>query len=189
MRGTGEITRLLVAMKGGNPAAESDLLALVYRELKALARRYLRQERPDHTLQPTALVHEAYLRLKTRHPRSWKNREHFFASASIAMRRILVDYARQRAAAKRPEGKLRVEIDDALSPEQPRIEELLILDQLLTQLGNLSPRQARLIELVYFGGLTLEQAAPVLGMSERTAKRDWQAARAWLHAQLSREKQ
>src|SRR5262249_17618844 len=116
-------------------------------------------------------------------------REHFFASAAVAMRRILVDYARQRAAAKRRGGILRVAIDSAQNPEQPRIEEILILDELLTQLSKLGPRQARLIELVYFAGLTLDQAAPVLGISERTAKRDWEAARAWLHARLTRNRQ
>jgi RNA polymerase sigma factor (TIGR02999 family) len=184
---TGEITRLLAALKRGDPNAESNLVALVYDELNSLAHRYMRHERPDHTLQPTALVNEAYLRLMGRDARDWNNRTHFFATASIVMRRILVDHARQRAAAKRPGSKKRVEIDDAMAATRPRLDELLALDEALTRLAGWSPRQARLVEMIYFGGLTEEEAAGELGISLRTAKRDWTAARAWLQAQLGRK--
>jgi RNA polymerase sigma factor (TIGR02999 family) len=184
---TGEITRLLAALKRGDPHAESNLVALVYDELNTLAHRYMRHERPDHTLQPTALVNEAYLRLMGRDARDWNDRAHFFATASIVMRRILVDHARQRAAAKRPGNKKRVEIDDAMAATRPRVDELLALDEALTRLAGWSPRQARLVEMIYFGGLTEEEAAGELGISLRTAKRDWTAARAWLQAQLGRK--
>jgi RNA polymerase sigma factor (TIGR02999 family) len=173
-------------VKEGDVHAECDLLALVYKELNALARRYMRRERHDHTLQPTALVHEAYLRLMGADARDWNGRAHFFASASVVMRRILVDHARQRAAGKRPGGKLRVEIGEALIPAQDQIEDLLIIDEALTQLAAWNSRQARLVEMMYFGGLTVEEAAAVLGISRRTAERDWHAARAWLHSRLGR---
>jgi RNA polymerase sigma factor (TIGR02999 family) len=144
----------------------------------------MRRERPDHTLQPTALVHEAYLRLMRDCPSDWQSRAHFFAAASIVMRRILVDHARQRAAAKRPGGKQKVELDDLMASASPRIEQLLILDQALDRLAGWDRRQARLVEMLYFGGLTEHEAAEVLGVSVRTVKRDWSAARAWLQAQL-----
>jgi len=181
----GEITRLLAALKRGDQNAESHLVALVYDDLNRLAHRYMRQERPDHTLQPTALVNEAYLRLMGSEAKDWNNRAHFFATAAVVMRRILVDHARQRAAAKRPGGKQRVEIDEKLASTRPRVEELLVLDDALTRLAAWNPRQARLVEMMYFGGLTEEEAAGVLDISVRTVKRDWTSARAWLHAQLS----
>jgi len=180
----GEITRLLAAVRRGDQRADSALMSLVYDELHVIARRYMRRERPDHTLQPTALVNEAYLRLLQPEDADWKDRAHFFAAASVVMRRILVDYARQRAAAKRPGGKARVEFDDVLASAQPRIEQVLILDQALTKLAAMDARQARLVEMKFFGGLTEQEAAEVLGVSERTAKRDWAVARAWLHTQL-----
>ena len=185
----GEITRLLAALKRGDPSAESNLVVLVYDELNRLAHRYMRHERPDHTLQPTALVNEAYLRLMgpANDARDWNNRTHFFATASVVMRRILVDHARQRAAAKRPGGKQRVEIDETMAATRPRLDELLALDEALTRLAGWSPRQARLVEMIYFGGLTEDEAAQVLGISLRTAKRDWTGARAWLQAQLNRK--
>ena len=181
---TGEITSLLAAIRSGDPSAEANLVVLVYDEFRALARRYMRRERPDHTLQPTALVHEAYLRLMHDYPADWQSRAHFFAAASIVMRRILVDHARQRAAAKRPGGKRRVELDDFMVSASPRIEQLLILDEALDRLAGWDRRQARLVEMLYFGGLTEQEAAEVLGVSVRTVKRDWSAARAWLQAQL-----
>lgn len=185
MSSAGEITKLLAAMKHGDTKAESNLVALVYDELNRLAHRYMRHERPDHTLQPTALVNEAYLRLMGAEAKTWNGRSHFFATASVVMRRILVDHARQRAAAKRPGGKQRVEIDDFLASTSPRTEEMLILDEALTQLAAMNARQAHLVEMIYFGGLTMEEAAGELEISVRTAKRDWSAARAWLHGQLN----
>jgi RNA polymerase sigma-70 factor (ECF subfamily) len=181
----GEITRLIAAMKGGDPNAEANLVALVYKDLHALARRSMRRERPDHTLRPTALVNEAYLRMMGDGSRNWNGRSHFFATAAIVMRRILVDYARQRAAAKSPAGKQQVELNDMLVSGSPRTEELLILDEALTRLAEWDARKARVVEMIYFGGLTEEEAAEVLGVSSRTVKRDWRDARAWLQAQLS----
>jgi RNA polymerase sigma factor (TIGR02999 family) len=181
----GEITKLLAALKHGDTKAESNLVALVYDELNRLAHRYMRHERPDHTLQPTALVNEAYLRLMGADAKTWNGRAHFFATASVVMRRILVDHARQRAASKRSGGKQRIELDDFLASTSPRTADMLALDEALTRLSEWSPRQGRLVEMMYFGGLTEEEAAAELGISLRTAKRDWRAARAWLHAQLS----
>jgi RNA polymerase sigma-70 factor (ECF subfamily) len=180
----GDITKLLAAMRRGDPLAEANLVALVYEDFHALAKRYMNRERPDHTLQPTALVNEAYVRLLRDNPAEWQSRAHFFAAASIVMRRILVDHARSRAAAKRPGGKQRVELDEFMAAASPRIEQLLILDEALTRLADWDRRQARLVEMIYFGGLTESEAAAVMGISERTVKRDWRAARAWLQSQL-----
>src|ERR1017187_10447000 len=130
------------------------------------------------------LVNEAYLRLLHDRPAEWQGRAHFFAAASIVMRRILVDHARSRAAAKRPGGKQRVSLDEFMASANPRIEQLLILDEALTRLADWDRRQARLVEMIYFGGLTESEAAAVMGISERTVKRDWRAARAWLQSQL-----
>jgi RNA polymerase sigma-70 factor, ECF subfamily len=157
---------------------------LVYGEMHARARRYMRRERPDHTLQPTALVHETYLRLMQGCAVDWQGRAHFYATASVVMRQILVDHARAHAAGKRPDGKRRVDLDGLLAAQSPRIEELLILDEALTRLAAMDARQARLVELLYFGGLTEEEAAETLGISVRTVKRDWASARAWLQSQL-----
>jgi RNA polymerase sigma-70 factor, ECF subfamily len=183
----GEITGLLASVRNGDRTAESRLLSLVYGELNRLAQLYMSRERAGHTLQPTALVNEAYLRLMGSCSKNWNDRVHFFASASIVMRRVIVDYARRRQAAKRPAGKLRTELDEALAAAKPRIEDLLIVDEALTRLAACNPRQARLVEMMYFGGLTEEEAATALGISLRTAKRDWTAARAWLHSELARK--
>jgi RNA polymerase sigma factor (TIGR02999 family) len=171
-------------MRRGDSEAEAQLVALVYDDFHALAKRYMTRERPDHTLQPTALVNEAYVKLLRDRPAEWENRSHFFAAASIVMRRILVDHARARFAAKRTGGKQRMELDDFMASASPRIEQLLILDEALTRLAQWDRRQARLVEMMYFGGLTAKEAAGVLGIGERTVKRDWRAARAWLQAQL-----
>jgi RNA polymerase sigma factor (TIGR02999 family) len=180
----GEITSLLAAMRRGDPDAENRLAALVYDDFHALARHYMKRERPDHTLQPTALVNEAYVRLLRDRPRDWESRSHFFAAASIVMRRVLVDHARTRAAAKRAGGRQRVELDDFMASTSPRVDLMLILDEALTTLAEWDPRQARLVEMMYFGGLTAPEAAGVMGISERTVKRDWRAARAWLQSRL-----
>jgi RNA polymerase sigma-70 factor, ECF subfamily len=181
----GEITVLLAAIKGGDANAENRLIGLVYDDLRAVARRSMRRERPDHTLQPTALVNETYLRLISDNTIDWKGRAHFFATAATVMRRILVDYARQRAAGKRVGGRQRVDLDTLMAAASPHVEQLLILDQALTRLAEWGPRQAQLVEMMYFGGLTEAEAAEVLRVSVRTVRRDWSAARAWLQSQLS----
>jgi RNA polymerase sigma factor (TIGR02999 family) len=147
----------------------------------------MRRERADHTLQPTALINEAYIRLLGGDHKGWNDRVHFFANASVVMRRVIVDYARRHRAAKRPGGKWRVELDEALATVNPKMEDLLIIDEALVRLAELSPRQARLVEMMFFGGLTADEAAEALGISARTATRDWVAARAWLHSQLSKK--
>jgi RNA polymerase sigma-70 factor (ECF subfamily) len=182
----GEITALLCAWQQGDSRAESRLLGLIYKDLHARARLYMRRERPDHTLQPTALVHEAYLRMM-REGGDYQSRAHFLAAASVVMRRVLVDHARQRAAAKRPSHQNRVELTDVLAAGSTRIEDMLLLDEALTQLAACDARQARIVELLFFGGLTEEEAAQTLGVSSRTVKRDYRSARAWLQTQYKRK--
>jgi RNA polymerase sigma factor (TIGR02999 family) len=181
---SGEITALLEAAKGDS-GAESRLMALMYRDLHDRARRYMQRERRDHTLQPTALVHEAFLRLMRDRDPDLRSRTHFLAMASIAMRRVLVDHARERAAAKRTGGKARVELHDAVAAQAPRGEEMLALDEALVRLAACDARQARVVEMLFFGGMTEEEAAEALGVSARTVKRDWRSARAWLHGQMA----
>ena len=182
---SGEITALLEAVRQGDSDAESRLMALMYRDLHARARHYMQRERRDHTLQPTALVHEAFLRLMRQPDADLRSRAHFLAMASIVMRRVLVDHARERAAAKRTGGKARVELHEGVAAQQPRGEEMLALDEALTRLAVCDARQARVVEMLFFGGMTEEEAAESLGISSRTVKRDWRSARAWLHAQMS----
>jgi RNA polymerase sigma factor (TIGR02999 family) len=183
---SGEITALLGAWQQGDPRAESRLMSLIYKDLHARAQLYMRRERRDHTLQPTALVHETYLRLM-REGGDYHSRAHFLAAASIVMRRVLVDHARERAAAKRTGDKQRVELNDVLAAENPRVEDMLVLDEALTQLAACDARQARVVELLFFGGLTEEEAATTLGVSSRTVKRDYRSARAWLQTQFNRK--
>ena len=172
------VTDLLAASRRGDPAAFEQLLPLVYDELHAIAGRHMRGERPDHTLQPTALVHEAFLRLAgVEIP--YDDRTHFIRAASQAMRRVLVDHARARNAAKRG-GNLRVTLDEAVVPQEDRIVDLLVLDDALNRLAAAEPRWARVVELRFFGGLEVTEVAAVLGISTATAKRDWQFARTWL---------
>ncbi len=180
----GEITGLLGAVKRGDAEAESRLIKLVYAEFHSRAEHYMRGERPDHTLQPTALVNEAYLRMMQDHALDFQSRAHFFATASLVMRRVLVDHARARAAGKRPDGKLKVELDEFFAAQSPHLDQMLILDEALTRLTQMDARQGRLVEMMYFGGLTHQQAAAVLDISVRTVKRDWTSARAWLQSQL-----
>ena len=180
----GPITTQLAALRRGDRQAESVLAELVYDDLHARARRYMRRERRDHTLQPTALVHETLLKLLRQDPIEWQDRAHFLAVASVVMRRILVDHARRRRAAKRPAGQARVELDERQAALRPDLDRLLMLDEALTRLSRMDPRQGRLVELMHFGGLTEEETAEALGVSVRTVKRDWASARAWLHAQL-----
>jgi RNA polymerase sigma factor (TIGR02999 family) len=179
-----EVTRLLNAWSGGNQAALDQLMPLVYDELRRIARGYMRGERPDNTLQPTALVNEAYLRLIGQREVRWQNRAHFFAIAAKLMRRILVDRARRHRAAKRggpaPPSPL---VDVAIAPQQN--VDLLLLDDALNRLSDLDAEQARIVELKYFAGLTIEEIAEVLGSSPATVKREWSVAKAWLHRQMT----
>jgi RNA polymerase sigma factor (TIGR02999 family) len=181
----GTISQLLRAWGGGNLQAREDLVPLVYRELRRRASSYLRRERPDHTLQPTSLVHEAYIRLMAQKRVSWLNRAQFFALAAQLMRRILVDYARERRAAKRP-GGIRVTFDEGLRAVPPPDCELLMLDDALRDLARLDPRQADIVELKYFGGLSEPEVAAVLSLSRATVTREWQSARAWLYRRITK---
>ena len=170
---TSPASDLLHAWGEGDMRARDDLLPLVYSELRAQAARYLRRERRDHTLQPTALVHEAYVRLIGQTRVSWQNRAHFFGLAAEMMRRILVDHARKHQAAKRPGAAVRVAWDDRVGATPPLDCELLLLDQALAELAARDPRQARIVELRYFGGLSEQEAAEVLTISRATVTRDW----------------
>src|SRR6478735_3139275 len=178
------ITQVLNAIEQGDPHAAEQLLPLVYDELRKLAAHRLAGEGPGHTLQPTALVHEAYLKLVGAEPQQpWNGRVHFFAAAAEAMRRILIDHARRKHRARRGGGMKRVELDDLGDVElvAEGQDDLLALDEALTQLAAADPRKAELVRLRYFAGLTLEQAAELLGISRATADRHWAFARAWLY--------
>jgi len=178
------ITDLLVAWNDGRPEALEDLLPLVYAELRRLATGYLRHERGDHTLQPTALVHEAYLRLVDQRRVKWRNRAHFYGIAARMMRRVLVDHARARRAARRGGGVELMPLVENLASTSTRDVDVLALDEALERLAALDERQARIVELKYFGGLSIEETAEVLGISDATVAREWTAARAWLRAEL-----
>jgi len=181
------ITALLAKLSSGNREAEAALIPQVYGELRRQARFYMRHERHDHTLQPTALVHEAYARLLQQRPIPWQDRAHFFATAAQLMRRILVDHARARVADKRGGQQQQVSLIDGLRfVETPSID-VLALNQALERLLELDPRQARIVELHFFGGLGFEEIAAVLQLGERTVKRDWSMARAWLKGELSKQ--
>ena len=182
----GEITQLLVRARNGDRQAESELVPLVYDELRRLARRYMRQEPPDHTLQATALVHEAYLKLVEQREIAWQNRAHFFGVAAQLMRRILVDHARARLAQKRGGSRQKISLDVAVAFSPDQSEQFLALNEALDRLSQLDARQGRIVELKFFGGLTDEEVAEVLRMSSRTVKRDWSVARAWLFREISR---
>lgn len=182
----GPVTALLARLRDGDAAALDRLVPLVHAELRRLARAQLRRERPGHTLQATALAHEAYLRLVGLDAIDWRDRAHFFGVAAGVMRRILIDHARRRRAARRGGGAPPVPLEDVdpAAPERP--EELIALDEALERLRALDPRQERIVELRFFGGLEVAETAAVLGVSERTVKRDWAVARAWLRAELGR---
>jgi RNA polymerase sigma factor (TIGR02999 family) len=182
-----EITRLLVEWGNGDQQALERLTPLVYEELHRLARRYLRQERQGHTLQSTALVHEAYLKLVGQHSVRWQNRAQFFGIAAQLIRRILVDYARNKHAAKRGADSPKLSLDEALAVPGERDLDLVALDDALETLAKLDPRQSRLVELRFFAGLTVEETAEVLQMSPATVKRDWTAAKAWLFREIRRQ--
>jgi RNA polymerase sigma factor (TIGR02999 family) len=177
---------MLGELRAGKREVESRLMEAVYPELRRIAARYMRSERPGHTLQATALVNEAWLQLAGGTGVAWQNRTHFFAVAAQLMRRILVDYARQKKAAKREGGRQRIELSDTLVFSDDRLDEILFVDAALTRLAEWDPRQSKVVELRFFSGLTEEETAEILGVSPRTVKRDWRMARAWLHGELSR---
>jgi len=183
---TQEITHLLLAWREGDEAALEQLMPLVYDELRRLAKRYMGRQRPGHTLQATALVNEAYLRLIDSNRVRWQNRAHFFAVSAQLMRRILVDFARARNNLKRGGGVQHITLDNNLDIAPGRDLDLMALDDALKTLAELNKRQSQVVELRYFGGLSEEEAAEVLNISTRTVRRDWSLARAWLYRELSR---
>jgi len=183
-----QVTQLLVRWREGDREALEELMPLVYDELRRLARHYLQRERSGHTLQSTALVHEAYLRLAGQNPPEWQNRAHFFGIAAHLMRQILVEHARARDAAKRGGGVCRLELDQALGlPSQQLDLDVVALDKALKELEELDAQQSRIVELRFFGGLTIEDTSEVLGISPATVKREWVTARAWLHRAMTGE--
>lgn len=180
------ITTLLRAMKDGDPSAPDRLLPLVYSELHRLAKSYMNRERQDHTLQPTALIAEAYIRLAGGHV-DWQSREHFIAVAANVMRRILVDHARAHRAVIRGGGLKRVDLDEGIVLSKERSNELLLLDDALTKLEKLNPRQAKVVEYRFFGGLSTDQISSILGIATRSVKRDWALARIWLFKEIQKD--
>lgn len=183
---SGDVTQLLVDYSNGKREALDVLTPLVYGELRNLAARYLRRERSDHTLQSTALVHEAYLRLIDQNQVRWQNRAHFFGVAAQMIRRILVDHARTRHAQKRGGNAQKLSLDEAIGLPEQRDLDIIALDDALKLLAELDPQQSKVIELRFFGGLSIEETAEALGISPATVKREWVTARAWLLRQLSR---
>jgi RNA polymerase sigma factor (TIGR02999 family) len=179
-----QVTQLLKQWQEGNEQALEALMPLVYGELKRLAGSYLRRERPDHTLESAALVNEAYLRLVDQTHVQWQNKAHFFGIAAQMMRRILVDHARSHKASKRGAGMPALALDEAVAQVQSQSIDLLGLDEALEKLEKVDPQQSKIVELRFFGGLSIEDAANVLGISPATVKRDWAAARAWLYREV-----
>jgi RNA polymerase sigma-70 factor, ECF subfamily len=180
-----EITQLLHRLEAGDRSGVDRLFSAVYQELRNMAAKCFQREAKGNTLQPTALVHEAYMKLVDQKAVDWQGRTHFFAVAAQAMRRILVDHARQRGAAKRGGGQKRLQLDDQLvSGFQPN-DDILAVDEALSKLAQLDPRQAELVELRFFGGLSVDEAADALGISKRAAEREWTMVRAWLRRELS----
>jgi RNA polymerase sigma factor (TIGR02999 family) len=182
-----EITHLLLAWGSGDQLALEKLMPLVYEELRRLARHYMKHQPAGHTLQTTALVNEAYLRLIDSSRVQWASRAHFFAISAQLMRRILVDFARARTNQKRGGGARQLSLDQALEVSAERGPDLIALDDALTTLATMNPRQCQIVELRYFGGLSEEETAEALKVSERTVRRDWSLARAWLYRELSQE--
>ena len=181
-----DVTALLMELTNGNREAASELMPIVYDELRKLAGRYMRRERTDHTLQATALVHEAYLKLVQQQEANWQSRAHFFGIAAQVMRHILIDHARGHTSEKRGGGKRPVPLEEGLIFTPEKSLELLRLDESLQRLAELDPRQGRVVELRFFGGLTVEETADVLGVSPKTVKREWSMAKAWLHGDMKR---
>jgi len=182
----GEVTRLLGQLRAGKQDVADQLVPLIYDELRRIASAQMRRERPDHTLQATAVVHEAYMRLAGEQEVPWQNRAHFFAIAAQTMRRVLLDYARQRHAGKRGgEGARKVDIDAELLVGDDRLEDVIALDEVLGRLSEMDPEQGRIVELRFFAGLNVEETAEVMGISARTVKREWRSAKAWLSRELA----
>jgi RNA polymerase sigma-70 factor (ECF subfamily) len=180
------ITRLLIEVTHGDTAAVDRVLPLIYDELRTLAANYLRRERTDHTLQPTALVHEAYLRLVDQTRVTWQNRAHFFGIAAQMMRRILVDHARKQAAGKRGGEVQRFSLDENIDHAVERHAELIALDEALKALAAIDEQKARMVELRYFGGLSVEETAEALNVATATVHRHWRATKAWLYGEMTR---
>jgi RNA polymerase sigma factor (TIGR02999 family) len=184
-RPASDVTALLLSWSGGERSAADRLIPVVYDELRRQAARAMRREGPEHTLQTTALVHEAYLRLVDQRRVEWRNRAHFFGIAAEVMRRVLIDHARARLAAKRGGGGTRITLGDAGAVSAPDVDaDVLALHEALERLAGFDPDQARLVELRYFGGLSIEETAQALGVSPATVKREWVLARAWLRREL-----
>jgi RNA polymerase sigma factor (TIGR02999 family) len=181
-----EITRILQDWNGGNEAAKEQLLPFVYDELRRQARYLMSSERSNHTLQPTALVHEAFLRLSEQTGIEWRDRSHFYGFASRVMRQILVDHARLHATAKRGNHPIHFSLDDVQVPIEERAEAILILNEVLGRLENFDEQQAKIVEMRFFGGMNNGEIAESLGISERTVGREWQAARLWLYRELNK---
>jgi RNA polymerase sigma factor (TIGR02999 family) len=181
-----QITQLLLDWSDGDKSALDALMPLVYEELRRLARHYMRGERQGHTLQTTALVNEAYTRLVDYKQMRWQDRAHFFAVAAQAMRRVLVDHARNHRRDKRGAGAVKVSLDEVAMMADEQAAEMVALDAALTSLAEFDPRKSQIVELRYFGGLSIEETAEVLGISPVTVKRDWSTAKVWLHREISR---
>lgn len=183
----GDVTRLLDRIQSGDASAHADLFRLIYDELKRTARRLMKRERPDHTLQATALVNEAYLKLTAMREQSWKNREHFLAIAAKVMRQILVDHARAKAADRRGGRGKKVDLEHVFaSPGTTEyLDTILAVHEALVTLSELDPRQSQIVELAHFGGLSQDEIAQILNVNVRTVKRDWSVAKAWLHKELA----
>jgi RNA polymerase sigma factor (TIGR02999 family) len=181
-----DVTQLLRNWQGGDQSSRDQLLGIVYDELRRQAARYLRRERPDHTLQPTALVHEAYLQLIDQSRVSWESRAHFFGAAARLMRRILVDHARAHQAEKRGSGNEKLALDEAIAVPENKDLNILALNDALEELARMDEQQSRIVELRYFGGLSIEETATVTGVSPATVKREWAMAKVWLQNQIKR---
>jgi RNA polymerase sigma-70 factor (ECF subfamily) len=182
--GTENITQLLIEVTNRNSAAVDVLLPLIYDELRSLAANYLRRERPDHTLEPTALVHEAYLRMVDQTQVNWQNRAHFFGVAAQMMRRILVDHARAHNAEKRGQDFQKLSLDENIDKAVERSSEIIALDDALQALFEMDEQKGRIVELRFFGGLSIDETAEVMGVSAPTVKRQWRMAKAWLYGQV-----
>jgi len=180
-----QVTQLLVAWSGGDQAARDELMPLVYEELRRLAHKCIRRERPGHTLQTSALLNEAYLRLVDQKNIHWQDRAHFFGIAARLMRQVLVDYARKRGYAKRGGDAHRVPLDEALIVSEERAADVVALDDALKSLAEIDPRQSQIVELRFFGGLSIEETAEVLAVSPGTVMRDWTLAKAWLRRAIT----
>ena len=182
-----DVTRLLHAWSEGDEGAAERLMPLVYDELRRLARDYLRRERPDHTLQPTALVNEAFMKLVDQRNVNWQNRHHFYGIAAQMMRRVLVDHAREHAAAKRGGPQRKVSLDEVDISTGERAADLVALDDALRKLAEVFPRKGKVVELRFFGGFSVDETAGVLGVSDKTVMREWESAKLWLYRELDSE--